>query len=141
MRLIFSPWTFSPCFDFDFQDKPLRLLFSKFAKEIDEPAHCLTFKLSEKYLLNADTCLSQNINLTSIIEAESKNGKFCLDVTKSLKVTYWYNLSKIIEKVIVIHFRSYGKRKTNRIENPEIFNQLSEQLYFYKNKSIRSGIL
>ena len=58
-----------------FQDEPLRVLFEQFSKEIDTEPDSLIFKLNGIKLLYTSTCLSQNINVASIIDAEINKGK------------------------------------------------------------------
>ena len=58
-----------------FQDEPLRVLFEQFSKEIDTEPDSLILKLNGIKLLYTSTCLSQNINVASIIDAEINKGK------------------------------------------------------------------
>ena len=58
-----------------FQDEPLRVLFEQFSKEIDTEPDSLILKLNGMKLFYTSTCLSQNINVASIIDAEINKGK------------------------------------------------------------------
>ena len=58
-----------------FQDEPLRVLFEQFSKEIDTEPDSLILKLNGIKLFYTSTCLSQNINVASIIDAEINKGK------------------------------------------------------------------
>ena len=57
-----------------FQDEPLRVLFEQFSKEIDTEPDSLILKLNGIKLFYTSTCLSQNINVASIIDAEINKG-------------------------------------------------------------------
>ena len=58
-----------------FQDEPLRVLFEQFSKEINTEPDSLILKLNGTKLFYTSTCLSQNINVASIIDAEINKGK------------------------------------------------------------------
>jgi hypothetical protein len=57
-----------------FKDDRLGTLFDEVANKIEEDSHSLKFTLDGKNLLRTDTCLSLNINVASIIDAQTNTG-------------------------------------------------------------------
>ena len=57
-----------------FKDDRLGTLFDDFANKIHEDRHSLKFTLDGKNVLRTDTCSSININVASIIDAQTNTG-------------------------------------------------------------------
>ena len=58
-----------------FKEDCLGTLFDEFANKIQEDSHSLKFTLDGKNLLRTDTLSSININVASIIDAQTNAGR------------------------------------------------------------------